>query len=97
MTKSLKQLAHSKLLPESLSATILAGHTPPMTDLTYQLVIVAMDAEVMTSADAKSSWTERRISLQLSALTFLTALLLEYAFGPDESGAVAEVTKEQER
>jgi phosphohistidine phosphatase SixA len=89
MTKSLKQLAHSKLLPESLSKMILAGHTPPMSDLTYHLVIVAMDAEVMTSADAKSSWTERRISLQLSALTFLTALLLESTFGPDGSGAAA--------
>jgi hypothetical protein len=97
MTKSLKQLAHSKLLPESLSTTILAGNTPPIADLTYHLVIVAMDAEVMTSADAKSSWTERRISLQLSALTFLTALLLEHALGPDESGAVAEVAQEQKQ
>jgi hypothetical protein len=97
MTKSLKQLAHSKLLPESLSTTILAGHTPPISDLTYYLVIVAMDAEVMTSADAKSSWTERRISLQLSALAFLVALLLERTGGPEGSGAVAEVAKEQEQ
>ena len=97
MTKSLKQLAHSKLLPESLSKTILAGHTPPISDLTYYLAIVAMDAEIMTSADAKSSWTERRISLQLSALTFLTALLLEHVFGPEESGAVAEVAQEQKQ
>jgi hypothetical protein len=97
MTKSLKQLAHSKLLPESLSTTILAGHTPPMSDLTYHLLIVAMDAQVMTSADAKSSWTERRISLQLSALTFLTALLLEHVFGPEESGAVTEVAQGQKQ
>jgi hypothetical protein len=97
MTKSLKQLAHSKLLPESLSKTILAGHTPPISDLAYHLVIVAMDAEVITSSDPKSTWNERRISLQLSALTFLTALLLEHVFGPEESGAVAEVAEAQEQ
>jgi hypothetical protein len=92
MTKILTQLGHSTLLPQPLSAAILSGITPPMSDLIYHLLIGSMDAEAMTSGDPKSTWNERRIARQLLGLTFLAALLLEETFGPVHGGASAAAT-----
>jgi hypothetical protein len=45
------------------------------------LVIAAMDAHAMAEGDPKSSWTDRRISLQNLGLSFLVAIAV--GVGPD--------------
>lgn len=96
MTNILTQLAHSTFLPQPLSAAILSGSTPPMSELIYHLLIGSMDCEVVTTCDKKATWNERRISRQLLGLTFLTALLLEQTFGPEHSGTGTAVGQERE-
>ena len=73
----LGQLARNTgLLPEDLSAAILAGSTPPVETIVLALVIGCMDAEGVVRADPKSSWNERRIARQCLAVAFLSALVL---------------------
>jgi len=90
MTRILTQLAHTTLLPDSISATIAAGDTATMPDVIYHLVIGCMDAEAMIAIDPETTWNERRISRQLLAVTFLMALVLEHASSPVESDAAVE-------
>jgi hypothetical protein len=70
------QLARTGLLPSEVSGEILAGKTPPPSEVVLHLVIAAMDTHAVTDGDPKSSWTERRISRQNLGLTFLLALSL---------------------
>jgi len=93
MSYTLKQLAHSKLLPPSLSASILADNATPVPELTEHLLTTAMDAHFMIAADPKSSWTDRRLSHQNLVTAFTLALLLEDTFGPEEmAGASVAAT-----
>lgn len=82
MSYTLKQLTHSKLLPPSLSASILADNAPPVRKLTEHLLTTAMDAHFMIAGDPKSSWTDRRLSHQNLVTTFMLALLVEHILGP---------------
>lgn len=91
---ALNQLAHSKLLPSSESAAILLGTTPPLADLIQHLVIGSMDAEALTAGDNTSTWTQRRMSRQLLALTFLAALVLE-TLEPDPHGRSQNSTAQE--
>ena len=73
--KVLNQLArNTKLLPENLSAAILAGNTPPIEELVMALVIGALDCEATVRNDPASTWNERRIARQCLAVGFLSAL-----------------------
>jgi hypothetical protein len=77
MTNSiLKQLGHANLLPE-LSASLIAGNPPGRSELVLRLLISLLDADVMTTSDPKTTWTERRLSHQNVANGFMLALLLE--------------------
>jgi hypothetical protein len=69
------QLARTGLLPEGLSAAILAGDTPPLEDIVLNMLICSMDCHAMTECDVKSTWTERRIARQCLVIAFLTAIL----------------------
>jgi hypothetical protein len=82
----LDQLARTKLLPDSISAAILAGKNPSLADLLPHLVIGAWDADAMTAGDKSATWTERRLSRQLLGLTFLVALLLDLPEQQSRSG-----------
>ena len=75
MNNLLKQLARNTgLLPEPLSAAILAGNTPPMEEIVIALVIGAMDAYFVTINDPMSSTQERWIARLVLAAAFLSAL-----------------------
>ena len=65
---------NSTLLPEDLSAAILAGNTPPVEEIVMALVIGAMDAEALVRGDPKSDWNERSIARQCLAVAFLSAM-----------------------
>jgi hypothetical protein len=92
MSYTLKQLAQSKLLPPSLSASMLADNAPPVLELTERLLTTAMDAHFMIAGDPKSTWTDKRLSHQNLVTTFMLALLLEDMFGPEQCGASAAAT-----
>ena len=73
--KVLNQLArNTKLLPENLSAAILAGNTPPIEELVMALVIGAMDAHAVVVGDSQSSWNDKRQARMALAVGFLSAL-----------------------
>jgi hypothetical protein len=74
MNNILVQAAHSTLLPENLSATILAGNTPPLEEIVMALVIGAMDAHAVVVGDPKSSWNEKRLARMTLAVAFLAAM-----------------------
>jgi hypothetical protein len=76
-TAILDQLARSGLLPESLSAAILAGDVPPTDEIVTALVIGAMDSEAMARAGRLMDWAERRLSRQLLTIVFLTVIAAE--------------------
>lgn len=96
MSYTLNQLAHSKLLPPSIAAAIMADDAPPVSELTEHLLTTAMDAHFVTTGDQKTSWTERRLSHQNLVITFMLALLLEHSFGPERNGAAADLTQDQQ-
>ena len=73
----LSQLAHSTLLPQSLSAAVLEGKIPQTDVLIEHLVIASLDAQIATRNDKNATWIERRVARQLLAMTFLGALILE--------------------
>jgi hypothetical protein len=73
-TAILNQLAHSGLLPESLSAAILAGDVPPIDEIVTALVIGAMDCEAMARTGRLMDWAERRLARQLLTIVFLAAI-----------------------
>jgi hypothetical protein len=97
MNYTLNQLAHSKLLPPSVSAAIMADSAPPVSELMEHLLTTAMDAYFVTKGDQKTSWTERRLSHQNLVMTFMVALLLEHTFGPQQGGAGTTVVCERKR
>jgi hypothetical protein len=73
--KVLNQLArNSGLLPEDISAAILAGNTPPLKEIVMALVVTGMDAHAVIVGDPKSSWNERRLARMALAVGFLSAL-----------------------
>jgi hypothetical protein len=76
MNNLLRQLARNTgLLPETLSATILAGNTPPLIEeIVMALVIGALDAHAVIVGDPKSSWNEKRVARIALAVAFLAAL-----------------------
>ena len=75
MKSILNQLArNTKLLPEDLSAAILAGNTPPVEEIVMALVIGAMDAHAVVVGDPKSSWNEKRLARMTLAVAFLAAM-----------------------
>ena len=75
MNRILDQLARNTgLLPEDLSATILAGNTPPIEQIVINLMIGAMDAYVVIFNDAKTSWNEKRLARMALAVAFLAAI-----------------------
>lgn len=86
MTSTLIQLAHSKLLSEARSASILAGKMPPLSEILLDLVVTSLDAHAVAIGDPKTSWAERRLSHQNLANSFLLALLLEGTFGSEKRG-----------
>ena len=65
---------NSTLLPEDLSAAILAGNTPPVEEIVMALVIGAMDAHAVVVGDPKSSWNEKRLARMTLAVAFLAAM-----------------------
>ena len=77
MNRILDQLARNTgLLPEDLSATILAGNTPPTEEIVMALVIGAMDAYVVIFNDAKASWNEKRLARMALTMAFLVWVAL---------------------
>jgi hypothetical protein len=97
MNFTLDQLARSGLLPKSESEAILAGKTPSPSVLIPHLVILSRDADAMTGADKSTTGTQRRLSRQLLGLTFLLALLVEHALGPEERAGVRAASKAPEK
>ena len=87
MTYTFDQLARTGLLPESLSAAILSGTVPPLSDVLTPLLTLAMDAHFMTTGDPKSSWTERRLSHQNLVNSFMLALLIDGIIGVEEGNS----------
>ena len=77
MKNILDQLAlNSTLLPDDLSAAILAGNTPPLEEIVLHLCIAGMDAHAVIAGDPKSSWNERRFARMALAVAFLTAMAI---------------------
>jgi hypothetical protein len=74
MNSLLRQLGNSTLLPDDLTAAILAGNTPPIEEIVLHLVITGMDAYFVTINDAMSSKRERCIAHLGLAAAFLSAL-----------------------
>jgi hypothetical protein len=75
MNNLLKQLARNAgLLPEPLSAEILAGNTPPMEEILMALIIGAMDAHAVVVGDPQSTWNEKRLARMALAVAFLAAM-----------------------
>ena len=75
MTNILDQLARNAgLLPDNLSAAILAGQTPPLKEIVLHLVIASMDAHEVVVGDPQSSWDEKRISRMGLVVAFLAAM-----------------------
>jgi hypothetical protein len=95
MSYTPKQLAHSKLLPPSISASILADNATPVPELTEHLLTTAMDAHFMIAGDPKSTWIDKRLSHQNLALAFMLALVLETIFGPEHRVAGTGATMER--
>jgi len=86
MTKKiLFQLDQANLLPH-ISDLLLAEHPPALSELVFHLLITLMDAHFMTTADAKSTLTERRLSHQNVANGFLLALLVNGGDGKNADG-----------
>jgi hypothetical protein len=75
MRTVLDQLARSTLLPDEMSAAILAGNVPPKEDIVQQVLTGVMDAEAVVRADDKSTWNERRIARLCLGIAFLSAVL----------------------
>ena len=75
MNNLLSQLArNTNLLPETLTATILAGNTPPAEEIVVALIIGCMDAHAVIVGDPKSSWNEKRSARMTLAVAFLAAM-----------------------
>ncbi len=73
----LKELAlNSKLLPTEVADQILAGNMPSIHDIVLRLLRLAIDCDAVTRNDPKSTWAERRLSIQCLALISLLALLV---------------------
>ncbi len=71
----LDQLARNTgLLPEHLSAAILAGNTPPVEEIVMALIIGCMDAHAVVVGDPKSTWNEKRLARMGLAVAFLSAM-----------------------
>jgi hypothetical protein len=77
MTKNvvLDQLARSTLLPEALSAEILAGAEPPVAEIVTALVIGVLDCEATLFNDTRATLNEKRISRAITTVAFLAAVL----------------------
>jgi hypothetical protein len=74
MNRILDQLARNAgLLPDNLSAAILAGQTP-LKEIVLHLVIASMDAHEVVVGDPQSSWDEKRISRMGLVVAFLAAM-----------------------
>jgi hypothetical protein len=75
MKTVLDQLARNTgLLPEPLSAEILAGNAPPMEEIVFRLVITGMDAYFVTINDPMSSKRERCLAHLGLVAAFLSAM-----------------------
>ena len=77
MNRILDQLARNTgLLPEDLSAAILAGNTPPIEEIVMALVIGAMDAHAVVVGSQESSWNEKRLARMALTVAFLAAMAI---------------------
>ena len=77
MKNILVQLArNTKLLPDDLSAAILAGDPPPIEEIVLHLVIAGMDAYFVTINDPTSSKQERCVAHLGLAAAFLSAMAI---------------------
>lgn len=94
MTYTLSQLAHSKLMPESVAAAIVAGNIPPVQELMDHLLTTSLDAYFVIAGDPNSSWNDKRLSHQSLVSTFMLALLLDGTFDPDHGGTATTATQE---
>ena len=75
MKKIIDQLArNTNLLPEHLSAAILAGTTPPLEKLVMELVTTSIDAHAVTLNDPKSTWIDKRAARMGLAGVLLAAM-----------------------
>jgi hypothetical protein len=73
MKNILDQLARNTgLLPEPLSAAILAGNTPPAEEIVMAVLIGCMDAYFVLDRD--TSLNERCIARMALAVAFLAAM-----------------------
>jgi hypothetical protein len=88
MTYTLDQLARTKLLPESVSATIRGGNVPPLSDVLTPLLTLAMDAHFVNQGDPKTSWAERRLSHLGLVNAFMLALLMDRLSGLEQGNTV---------
>jgi len=69
------QLARNTgLLPENLSAAILAGKTPSTEDVLMHLLIAAQDGFAVVTGDSRSTMNEKRLSRMALAVAFLAAI-----------------------
>ena len=62
------------LLPEHLSAAILAGNMPPTEEIVMALIISAMDAHAVTLNDPQATWIDKRAARMALAGVILAAM-----------------------
>ena len=81
------QLVHADLLSDTLSAAILAGNVPPMSEIVMELLFVSMDAAAVGLS--KPEISSRCLLRQGLAHSFLTALMFSDSAGAGSGVAIA--------
>lgn len=74
MKNIIDQLARTALLPDGMSATILAGKTPPIEDVLMHVLIAVQDAHAVLVADPRSTQSEKRLGRMALAVAFLAGM-----------------------
>ena len=73
----LRQMSlNTDILPEHLSAAILAGHTPPVEEIVLALVVGGTDAHAVTHCDPQATWIDKRAARLALAGVFLAAMVV---------------------
>jgi len=75
-SRSHERRAPHKILPDSVSAAVLAGDIPPISKILMALLIGAMDAHAVVVGSLESSWSEKRVARLALAGAFLAAMAI---------------------